>query len=101
VGAGVASCSDGLGEQRLGSLVRAKSPWGGLMGRKEWMRRSAWPVDNTASERGRQCRCQKGGLSHPHEVPGILYWPLYHVPYASAAAAALGSHYEEGSLCVS
>jgi hypothetical protein len=63
VGAGVASCSDGLGEQRLGSLVRAKSPWGGLMGRKEWMRRFAWPLDNTASERGRQCRCQKGGLS--------------------------------------
>jgi hypothetical protein len=43
----------------------------------------------------------KGGSFHPHEVPGILYWPLYHVPYASAAAAALGSHYEEGSLCVS
>jgi hypothetical protein len=45
----------------------------------------------------------KGGSLYPHEDPGILYWPLYHVPYASAAAAAaaLGSHCEEGKLlCV-
>jgi hypothetical protein len=52
------------------------------MGTREWMRPFAWPVDNTASERGRRCRCQKGGFSS-NKVPGRHYWPPYHVPHAS------------------